>query len=278
MKTKVLFLIPLLAALPSFAAEPPKPATTGPQVYGLFRFVSADGIKVLQQASIATGNAAPSTITISGADAFISGSGKCAFNVKYDEASDTAASDTTNRLYANDRLIAQNTLITLVPRVLKTIWTQPYLSAGVNNIRIVVNADSATPSTGWVKVNVTGSCGGVTAPAPQTAPPPPPPPPVVKPPVVPPVVRYAPGSGEWNTLYTAWGYSNYGTTQLKGKGYARYADLVKLNADLSAVVAAKSVEQSLYTSLMARWNSFVNDAAFKAAMIAAVTPSTAGKK
>jgi len=71
------------------------------------------------------------------------------------------------------------------------------------------------------------------------------------------VVKFAPGSAEWNNLNTAWGYSNYAVTQLKGKGYARYEELVKLNADLTAVINAKSVEQSAYNALMVRWNSFV---------------------
>jgi hypothetical protein len=91
------------------------------------------------------------------------------------------------------------------------------------------------------------------------------------------VQKVVPGSAEWNNLYNAWGYSNYAVTQLKGRNYARYADLVKLNADLTAAVNSKSVDKSAYESLIARWNGFANDAAFKQAM-AAITPPAPGKK
>jgi len=273
MKSKALLLISLLAALPALAAEPGPGSGSGPQVTGMFRFVSQDGLRVLQQAAVSTSTTSPiATITIGGGDAFMSGSGHCAYNVKYDEISAVAATNTTNRLFSNDTLIAQNTRLDLVPKVLKTVWTQPYLVPGVNNIKLVINAESDKPSIGWVRVNVTGSCGGVTAPAPKDSTPPKPP----APPAAPPVQKFSPGSTQWATLYTAWGYSNYGVTQLKGKGYARYADLVKLNADLTAVVNAKTVELPVYNSLMERWNSFLNDPAFKAAM-AATVPGT-GKK
>jgi len=295
MKSRVLLLISLLAAaLPSLAAEPgpgsakPKEVTPttslpagGLQATGNFRIVSQDGLRVLQQAPLFLGTGNINTITIGGGDAFMSGSGHCAFNVKYDEISAKAATGTTNRLFSNDTLIAQNTKIDLQPNVLKTIWTQPYLVPGLNNVKLVINADGEKPSVAWVRINVTGSCGGVTAPAPKTEPPKTQPPKTEPPKTEPPkpqptVVKYAPGSAQWNTLYTAWGYSNYATTQLKGKGYARYADLARLNADLTAVVNAKSVEAPAYSSLMTRWNSFLNDPAFVAAM-KAVVPGSGGK-
>ena len=304
MKTNLFLALSLSCAAPSlFAAnfgsnEPAKPAVAAPaaatvaataarnapQVVGLFRIVKPDGATVIQQAPISVGGSTVNLITVAASDAFLTSGGKCAFNVKYDELATAAATNTTNRLYANDALIAQNTKIDLVANVLKSVLTQPYLSAGQNNVKIVVNADSATPSIGWVRVNVTGSCSPAPAPqakdggtkpaaAPASAPvpekkvaPPPPPP-----------VKFAPGSAEWNTLNNAWGYSNYAVTQLKGKGYARYADLVKLNADLTAVINAKTVEQGACNALITRWNSFVTEKAFLAAM-AAVTPPVPGKK
>jgi len=90
-------------------------------------------------------------------------------------------------------------------------------------------------------------------------------------------VKYVPGSAQWNQLYTAFGYSNYGVTQLKGKGYARYDELAKLNAAITQVVNAKTVTQSVFNELMARWNSFLNDPKFVAAMKSAV-PGVDGKK
>ena len=269
------------------AVAAPAPASSavlaGPQLGESFRIVKPDGATIIQQGKLGTNVLTGTAITVSDKDAFVAMNGKCAFNVKYDEMSAVAAVGTTNRLYSNDALIAQNTKIDLVRGVLKTIWTQPYLVAGVNNVRVVVNADSAMPSTRWIRITVTGTCGGAAVPV---AAPAPAPVPVVKPvaepvkPVVttpPPVVRYGPGSGEWNNLNTMWGYSNYATTQLKSANYARYAELVKLNAALTTVINAKTVEQGAYNSLVASWNTFVTEDRFKALM-SAVTPSTAGKK
>jgi len=265
---------------------PPKPASnpaaTGPQVTGLFRIVKPDGATVIAQTAIGSGSNVINVINVATSDAFLTSGGKCAFNVKYDEVSGVAASATTNRLFSNDALIAQNTKIDLAPNSLKTIWTQPYLVPGQNNVKIVVNADSATPSVGWVRVNVSGTCGASQAPdttPPATTPPKTEPPklepPKTTPPVVtpPPVVKFAPGTAEWNNLFNAFGYSNYGVTQLKGKNFARYSELVKLNADITAVVNTKVVDQPTFNALMSRWNSFVMDPAFQAAM-KAITPST----
>lgn len=304
MKAQAL-MFSLMLASPVFAAnfgsnEPPKPATPpstttvappkpgsmppamGPQVTGLFRIVKPDGATVIAQTAIGSGSNVINVINVATTDAFYSGNGKCAFNVKYDEVSGVAVSNTTNRLFSNDTLIAQNTRIDLVPNVLKTIWTQPYLVPGQNNVRIVVNADSATPSVGWVRVNVSGSCGAASAP-PKTEPPktePPkkePPrtdPPKSTPPVVtPPVVKFAPGTPEWTNVVNAFGYSNYGVTGLKGKNFGRYSELVKFNADVTVVFNAKVVDQPGYNALMSRWNSFVMDPAFQAAM-KAIVPSS----
>ena len=52
--------------------------------------------------------------------------------------------------------------------------------------------------------------------------------------------------------------------------------LVKLNADVTLVFNTKVVDQVTYNALMTRWNSFVMEPAFQAAM-KAIVPST-GKK
>ena len=266
MKSPLTLLAALLAAFSAHAAEP------AAQVDALFRVLKADGATVLGQVLVTPGLGSTSGLTIKQSDAIAAADGRCAFNVKYDEVASAALKDSTNRLYGNDTLIAQNTHIDLQARTLRTVWTQAYLFAGVNNVKVVLNADSPKPTVGWLRIVVDGSCGApakATAPSPVASQPAPAPTPA-------PVKFSVPGSGDWNKLYTAFGYSNYATTQLKGKGYARYADLVKLNADLSAVVAAQRVEPTAFAALMARWNGFANDAAFKAAMAAIV--STPGKK
>lgn len=262
MKASILtaLLAGLAAASTAQAAEPVA------QPNALFRVYKADGSTLLGQAVITAGGGMP-TISVRQADALVMANGRCAFNVKYDEVSPVALKGTTNRLYSNDTLVAQNTAIDLAAGVLRTIWTQPYLFAGVNNVKVVLNADGARPTVGWVRVNVDGTCLAAP-PAPKVEPKPSPAP--VPPAVVPP-------SGEWNALYNAWGYSNYATTQLKTKGYARYAELVAVNAELKAAVDAKKIERAAYDKLMARWNAIANDAAFKALM-AAVVPGTPGQK
>lgn len=272
---------------PTTTVTPPKPSSaptpSGPQVTGLFRIVKPDGSTVIAQTPIGMSTSVINVINVATSDAFLTSGGKCAFNVKYDEVSGVAATNTTNRLFSNDTLIAQNTKIDLVANVLKTIWTQPYLVPGQNNVKVVINADSAMPSVGWVRVNVSGTCGAATTSTPPKTEPPktePPKttPPKTTPPVVtpPPVVKFAPGSAEWNNLTNAFGYSNYGVNGLKGKNYARYSELVKLNADVTVVFNAKAVDQATYNALMTRWNSFVMEPAFQAAM-KAIVPSTAKK-
>lgn len=261
----------------------PQPASTGPLAGDTLRFVKPDGNTVIQQGSLSAGTSGLATITLSDKDAFLTSNGKCAFNVRYDEMSRVAVTGTSNRLYSNDTLIAQNTKIDLQPNILKSIWTQPYLVAGTNNIRVVVNADSATPSTKWLRVNVTGTCGAAVpvTPPPTTKPTEPTKPtqttPPAKPPVQPPVVTFTPGSTEWNNLNNIWGYSNYATTQLKGKGYARYTELSSLNAAVTSVINAKSVTQTTYNSLATTWNTFVTEPAFKSLM-ASTVPNTTGEK
>ncbi|HEY8878751.1 MAG TPA: hypothetical protein VIN03_14380 [Roseateles sp.] len=288
-----------LLAQPSFAADPTA------QLTGLVRIVKSDGKTVIAQTAplLVTANTTSSKlpeITVSEKDAFISTLGRCAFNFQYDEVSKTAVATSTNRLYSNDTLIAQNTQIALAPKVVKTVWTQPYLFAGANNVKVVVNVDGV-PSTGWVRINVTGTCGKpatAPAPAPASAPAPTPAPtPAPKPAPAPaptaepkpapapapttapapapaPVVAYIqPGSGDWNNLNNAWGYSNYAVTQLRGKGFAKYDALVKLNAAITAAINAKKISTGDYASLMAAWNAMLADPAFKAAM-AAVVPGT----
>jgi len=276
--------VPTKPATPVAASAPvvstPAPTATGPQAGPGFRIVKPDGSTVIQQATMGTSVADPaSNLNVSDKDAFLTSGGKCAFNVTYDEVSQVAVTGTTNRLYSNDALVAQNTKIDLQARVVKTVWTQPYLVPGVNNVRIVVNADGAAPSTKWVRVNVAGTCGAAAAkpaepPKPTTAPTPTPTTPTTPPPAPPKQeVRFAPGSAEWNNLNTIWGYSNYATTQLKTSGYARYADLVKLNAAITTIINAKVVSQDAYNSTVTAWNTFVTDPKFKALMEAVVPQS-----
>lgn len=252
-------LLTLLAAAASFApafAEPDKQTLPSAQVNALFRVLKADGKTVIGQVAISPAGNALVTIALRQADALVAANGRCAFNVKYDEVSSRAVSGTVNRLYSNDTLVAQNTAIDLQAGVLRSIMTQPYLYAGSNNVKVVLDADSATPSVGWLRVNVDGDCKAAVAAPPK--------------PVVPPVV---PGTSLWNALYNAWGYSNYAVTQLRGKGYARYADVVSVNAALTAAANAKTIERAAYDTLMARWNALAAEAGFKAAM-AAITPAT----
>jgi predicted flap endonuclease-1-like 5' DNA nuclease len=251
------------AAAPQSAAAP---AAAGPQPGTAFRIVKPDGATVIQQASMGTSPAdQAATLNVSDKDAFQASNGKCAFNVVYDEVSPVAVTGTTNRLYSNDALVAQNTKIDLQARVVKSVWTQPYLVPGVNNVRIVVNADSPAPGTKWVRVNVAGTCGAAAA---KPAEPPKPAPAPAKP-----EVKFAPGSAEWNNLNTIAGYSNYAATQLKSANYPRYADLVKLNAAITAIVNAKVVTQDAYNSTVTAWNTFVTDPQFKTAMAAVVPQS-----
>jgi hypothetical protein len=146
----------------------PKPVTTTntsgpdysvPQLGSYFRFVKPDGVTVITGGNMGVNVAAGDVIAISDKNAIAAGGGRCAFNVKYDEGSLVAFTNTTNRIFSNDVLIAQNTKIDLVPRVVKTIWTQPYFFAGVNNVRVVVNATGSVPSVRWIRVIVNGTCG-----------------------------------------------------------------------------------------------------------------------
>lgn len=270
----------LWSLLAAAAAAAPAEAQTTAQVNALFRVVKTDGQTVIGQVAITpAGSGLMATINVKEADALVKANGRCAFNVKYDEVSTVAQTNTTNRLYSNDTLVAQNTKIDLQPNVLRTIWTQPYLFAGQNNVKVVINADSKAPSVGWVRINVDGLCGGqpktpapAPSPAPAPAPVPAPAPAPVPAPAPAPAPAVVPASGEWNALYNAWGYSNYAATQLKDKGFARYSEVVKLNAELTAAVTAKRIEKAAYDTLMARWNALANSADFKAAM-AKVVPS-----
>jgi hypothetical protein len=257
-------LIAFLVATPALAdtspttttPAPTAPVSSGPQLTGNIKLVRLDGMTVIQQGKFGSNVAVADTLTVAASDAFVKGNGRCAFNLRYEETSAAALNNSTNRIFSNDTLIAQNTAITLLPKIARAVVTQPYLFAGLNNVKFVLDADDK-PSTFWVRINVTGTCGSA-APAPV-------------------VVSFKPGSAEWNRLFVAFGYSNYGVTQLKTKAYARYADLVKLNADITAAVQAGSVTSTAFASLMTRWDSFLNDAAFRAAMTS-VTPGTPGVK
>lgn len=253
----------------------PAAAVTTPQYPGFggsVRFYKPDGATLLQQAVPSASSSSMPVLNLSEADALVKSNGKCAFNFKYDELSPVAVSGTTNRIYSNDALIAQNTQIDLAAGVVKTIWTQPYLVAGVNNVKVMLNATGAVPAVGWVKVNVSGTCGGTAATTPPTTTKTPPP---TTTPVTPPAapVVFKPGSPEWNVLNNAWGYSNYAVTQLNGKGYSRYSQLVTLNGSIKTFIQAQAISQANYNSTISAWNGFVNDPEFKAAMLK-VTPAS----
>ncbi len=264
MKTSLFTLLTLAAAAAQAVSPAPEPRSTA-SVNALFRVLKADGATVIGVAVVTPGGGALATINVSQTDAIAASNGRCAFNVRYDEVSGVAAKGTINRLYSNDTLVAQNTGIDLQPGVLRSITTQPYLFAGANNLKVVVNAESTGPGVGWVRINVAGDCK--TQAAPHT-----PDPKVIAPvtstpaPLPKSAATITPTSAPWNALYNARGYSNYATTQLKGKGFARYADLLNLNAALTAAVNARELKASDYEALMARWNALANDAAFKAAM------------
>jgi hypothetical protein len=261
MKTSPRILAALFAATAAHAGLAAEPAAS---INALFRVVKADGNTPVGQAVVIAGFTPQSVITVNQADALVAANGRCAFNVKYDEVSSAALTGTVNRLYSNDTLVAQNSAIDLQAKVARTVWTQPYLFAGVNNVKLVFNANSPKPVVGWVRVNVVGACNALPTalpPAPAPAP------------AAPPVLA---GSADWNALYNAWGYSNYATAQLKTKNFARYAAVMELNAALSAAVRAGRIERAAYSALMARWAALANDAAFKAAM-ALVVPGPAGK-
>ena len=171
MKTSLTFLISLIAAAAAIAADGPPSPSAPPVVNALFRVLKADGTTVVGQAVVAPGGGALATINVKQADAIVAANGRCAFNVKYDEVASAALKGTVNRLYSNDTLIAQNSAIDLQAGVLKTIWTQPYLYAGQNNVKVILNATGVNPSTGWVRVNVDGTCGSTVVTPPKVEPP-----------------------------------------------------------------------------------------------------------
>lgn len=247
--------LPLLLSLAAVAAQAGAAPPTV-QVSALFRVLKADGVTVIGQAVVAPGGGPLAMINVNRADALVAADGRCAFNVRYDEVANAAISGTTNRIFSNDKLIAQNTAIDLQPGVLRSITTQPYLFAGNNNVKIVVNAAASNPGVGWVRINVAGECQ-TKAPKPVPAP----------------LPDITPPSSQWKTLFNAWGYSNYAVTQLKGKNFARYGELAELNAALGTVVKALKVDAAAYNRLMAHWNTLANDRAFKAAMAAITRPA-----
>ena len=217
-----------------------KPAS----IAGMFRALKSDGSTVLAQGLLAPGFI--QQIGLKGSDAIADANGRCAFNVKIDEVSQVAISGSTTRLYSNDTLVANVSKLDLPAKASKSLLTQPYLFAGQNNVKVVFNADSIAPTISWVRVFVDGACTAkplTPAPAPVKA-----------------------GSADWNSLFTAYGYSNYAVNGLKTKNYARYSELVAVNAALVAAVKAGTIERSACASLMARWNAIANDTEFKAAM------------
>ena len=235
------------------------PGTQAVPIAGMFRVLKADGNTVLSQAIVAPG--VMQQLGVKASDAIVAANGRCAFNVKIDEVSPVALASTSTRIYSNDTLVANVTKLDLAARTLKSFVTQPYLFAGHNNLKLVFNADSATPSIGWVQVQVDGSCAAAPAPSSTASAATP-----KLPAPVPAPAPVRPGSAEWNALFTAYGYSNYAVTGLKGKGYKRYDELASVNAALTAAVKAGTIERAACATLMARWNAITNDADFKAAM------------
>ena len=255
----------------SLAHAADKPATTTPTaapiaapIAGMFRMLKADGTTIVSQAILAPG--VMQLVGVKASDAIVAANGRCAFNVKIDEVSPLALSATTTRVYSNDMLVAQVTRLDLAAKTLKSFVTQPYLYAGRNNVKLVFNAESATPSVAWVQVLVDGTCmaspPAAPAPAASTAAPTPPAPAPIK-----------AGSADWNKLFNAYGYSNYAVTGLKGKGYRRYDELASVNAALTAAVKAGTIERSAHAALMARWAALTNDTDFRSAM-AKVVPGS----
>jgi len=240
------------------AAAADAPAASAAPIAGVFRLLKADGSTVVSQAIVMPGQM--SQIGIRAADAIVAANGRCAFNVKIDEVSQTALASTTTRLYSNDTLVANVTKLDLAARTAKSFVTQPYLYAGHNNVKLVFNAESAAPTIAWVQVQVDGSCAAAPAapPAPASAPVATP-----KPPAPAPIKA---GTADWNVLFNAYGYSNYAVNGLKGKGYRRYSELVAVNAALTAAVKAGAIERAACVALLARWNAIANDPDFKTAM------------
>lgn len=254
------FALAALALLhTSFVLAADSPATSTPSISGMFRVLKTDGNTVLSQAILTAG--VMQQIGVKASDALVAANGRCAFNVKLDEIASATLPGTTTRLYSNDTLVANVTKLDLAAKALKSYVTQPYLYAGRNNVKVVFNAESATPAVAWVQVLVDGTCTAAApaAPAPAASKP------EVKPPVatVPPVKA---GTADWNALFNAYGYSNYAVTGLKGKGFKRYDELTSVNAALAAAVKAGSIERAAFTALMTRWAAITNDADFKALM------------
>ncbi len=249
-------LLPLalaaLASIPAsaaFAAEPP-PSSSAP-IVGIVRLLKADGASVAGQAIVAPGTLPQ--VGVRAADAVRFADGRCVFNLKIDEVSPVARSATVTRLYAHDALIASVGRLDLAARTLKSFVVQPALPTGLNHVKFVFDAESAKPTVAWVQVRVDGPCVAPPPPAPTPASAPPPPP--VK-----------PGSGDWNALFNAYGYSNYAVHGLAGKGFGGYDELVSVNAGLVAAVKAGSIGREAWQKLMARWNAIAGNADFKAAM------------
>jgi len=244
-----LSLLPLLLTVGLAQAAEPAPGT---EINALMRVMKRDGSTLIAQAPVSRNLAFIPVIRLNAADALVAANGRCAFNVKLDEVSGHALSGSVDRLYSNDTLIAQPGGINAEAGKLTTVWTQPYFYAGRNNLRVVLDADGAAPVTGWVRVEVAGTCNPVPV-----------------------VVWVKPGSGDWNALYNAWGYSNYGTKQLQGKGLGFYEELASINAALTAAVKAGRIERPAWEALMNRWNALLANPDFVAAM-KAIVPSKGG--
>jgi hypothetical protein len=108
------------------------------------------------------------TIALKTADTFLQSNGKCAVNIFYDVANTGNANASTafvNRLYSGNTLISQQSGLSVDAGKTKTINTQAYIVPGMNQLRLVIDADNAIAESNEannvaeVKVALDSSCG-----------------------------------------------------------------------------------------------------------------------
>jgi hypothetical protein len=83
------------------------------------------------------------TVTLHAADAILASNGKCAFNIMYDLANAGAApaGGFANQLLAGTSIVSQQTIASLAKGKSMLVMTQAYLVPGVNNVRLLVDAN-----------------------------------------------------------------------------------------------------------------------------------------
>ena len=119
------------------------------------------------------------TIVLTEADAFLKSNGKCAFNVAYDMSNvGTTATPAPfkNYIYAQDKVVAINSALTLNSGETRQVFTQPYLPQGTYAVRLSLDAEngvaeaSDSNNTFIVVVKFEGACGASAATATTSAP------------------------------------------------------------------------------------------------------------